>query len=255
MAPHPRTQGAVWIARHVSPATTVRQLRREHAISFLTRQRTCWATLRSSVDAEVAEQAKEYTSRASGPKEMYDAAIERATTLEVPGGIWRPWSEPGVDVRADRADGWADAGFHDHLCQRAGDCRLDRITKRRRSHVCDLCLRAAFCGVLPDRASAGSDPGGTTTVKDGTAMRPQRQEVLHHQLRCRQLLLRQPSPTREKGAKGMPIFLVDSHPGLSVGHEDKMGIRLSNTTDAVLEDPRAGREPPWWVVARLQIRW
>ena len=45
---------------------------------------------------------------------------------------------------------------------------------------------------------------------------------------------------KTQGVKGMSAFLVDAGtPGLSSGnHENKMGIRTSNTTDVVLEDCR-----------------
>ncbi|MBM4761277.1 acyl-CoA dehydrogenase family protein [Bacillus sp. B15-48] len=45
---------------------------------------------------------------------------------------------------------------------------------------------------------------------------------------------------KSKGARGISGFIVErDRPGLSVGnHEDKMGLRLSNTTDLILEDVR-----------------
>lgn len=43
---------------------------------------------------------------------------------------------------------------------------------------------------------------------------------------------------KEKGPKGLSLFLVDAKtPGVSTGkHEDKMGMRLSNTADVVFDD-------------------
>ena len=43
---------------------------------------------------------------------------------------------------------------------------------------------------------------------------------------------------KSKGVKGISMFLVDAGtPGLSTGHEEnKMGIRLSNTTDVIFQD-------------------
>ena len=45
---------------------------------------------------------------------------------------------------------------------------------------------------------------------------------------------------KEKGLKGISMFFVEKGTkGLSTGnHEDKMGIRTSNTCDVVLEDCR-----------------
>lgn len=49
---------------------------------------------------------------------------------------------------------------------------------------------------------------------------------------------------RSLGAKGIACFLVErNREGLSVGkHENKMGIRLSNTTDVILENVRIPKE-------------
>lgn len=48
------------------------------------------------------------------------------------------------------------------------------------------------------------------------------------------------STDRSKGTKGISAFIVErDRAGLSVGnHENKMGLRLSNTTDLILEDVR-----------------
>jgi alkylation response protein AidB-like acyl-CoA dehydrogenase len=48
------------------------------------------------------------------------------------------------------------------------------------------------------------------------------------------------STDRSKGVKGISAFIVErEREGLSVGnHENKMGLRLSNTTDLILEDVR-----------------
>lgn len=46
------------------------------------------------------------------------------------------------------------------------------------------------------------------------------------------------STDKEKGPKGLSLFLVDADmPGVSTGkHEDKMGMRMSNTADVIFED-------------------
>ncbi len=42
---------------------------------------------------------------------------------------------------------------------------------------------------------------------------------------------------KSKGTKGISLFLVEKEHGIKAGsHEDKMGLRLSNTTDLILED-------------------
>lgn len=52
------------------------------------------------------------------------------------------------------------------------------------------------------------------------------------------------SVDRSRGVKGLTMFLVDRNTsGVSVGkHEDKMGIRLSNTADVIFEDVKIPAE-------------
>jgi len=66
---------------------------------------------------------------------------------------------------------------------------------------------------------------------------------------------------KEAGVKGISMFLVEKGtPGLSTGnHEDKMGIRTSNTADVVLEDCRipaanlVGKEGEGFKIAMMTL--
>ena len=98
---------------------------------------------------------------------------------------------------------------------------------------------AAFCLTEPQ---AGSDAGAnqTTAIKDGD-------DYIINGTKCfittggmADIYLVFAMTDKSKGVKGMSAFIVDRHAkGVSVGkEEDKMGIRLSNTTDVIFEDVR-----------------
>ena len=205
--------------------------------------------LKKFCDQEVVAQAKEFDRSGEFPKEIYDKAIEQGyTTLEVP----EEYGGPGlsrVDVAALMEQmAWADAGFATTISASGLGTKPVLIAGNdaQKRHVCDLLLDGGFGAFALTEPGAGSDPGaGTTTaVKDGDSyiLNGRKCFITHGGVAsfyCVTALT-----DKAAGAKGMSIFLIDRDtPGLSVGHEeDKMGIRLSNTTDVVLEDVRVPAE-------------
>ena len=199
--------------------------------------------LKKFCDAEVVEQAKEYDKSGEWPKDIYDKAIEQGyTTLEVP----EEFGGPGlsrVDVAAlIEQMAWADSGFATTISASGLGTKPVLIAgnEAQKKHVCDLLLEGGFGAFCLTEPGAGSDPGaGTTTaVKDGGGYVLNGRKCFITNGAVASFYCVTALTDKEKGAKGMSIFLVDRDtPGLSVGHEeDKMGIRLSNTTDVVLED-------------------
>mgnify|MGYP000847121443 FL=1 len=199
--------------------------------------------LKKFCDAEVVEQAKEYDKSGEWPKDIYDKAIEQGyTTLEVP----EEFGGPGlsrVDVAAlIEQMAWADSGFATTISASGLGTKPVLIAgnEAQKKHVCDLLLEGGFGAFCLTEPGAGSDPGaGTTTaVKDGNDYVLNGRKCFITNGAVASFYCVTALTDKEKGAKGMSIFLVDRDtPGLSVGHEeDKMGIRLSNTTDVVLED-------------------
>lgn len=205
--------------------------------------------LKKFCDQEVVEQAKEYDRSGEFPKAIYDKAIEQGyTTLEVP----EEYGGPGlsrVDVAAlIEQMAWADAGFATTISASGLGTKPVLIAgnDEQKKHVCDLLLDGGFGAFALTEPGAGSDPGsGTTTaVKDGDSYILNGRKCFITNGGVASFYCVTALTDKEAGAKGMSIFLVDAGtPGLSVGHEeDKMGIRLSNTTDVVLEDVRVPAE-------------
>jgi len=98
---------------------------------------------------------------------------------------------------------------------------------------------AAFCLTEPN---AGSDAGSctTTAVKDGDDYIINGRKCFITNGGIADVYVVFATVDKTKGLKGLTAFIVErSRPGISVGkEEDKMGIRLSNTTDVIFEDVR-----------------
>lgn len=196
-------------------------------------------------DSEVKEQCKEYDRSGEWPKEMYDKAIEmQLTMLEVPeqyGGM----GLSRVDVAALIEEmAKADAGFATTISASGLGMKPVLIagSEEQKKHVCDLIMGGGFGAFALTEPGAGSDPSAakTTAVKDGDSYILNGRKCFITNGGIASFYCVAAMTDKTKGSKGMSMFLIDrGTPGLSSGHEeDKMGIRLSNTCDVVLEDCR-----------------
>ena len=196
-------------------------------------------------DSEVKEQCKEYDRSGEWPKEMYDKAIEmQLTMLEVPeqyGGM----GLSRVDVAALIEEmAKADAGFATTISASGLGMKPVLIagSEEQKKHVCDLIMGGGFGAFPLTEPGAGSDPSAakTTAVKDGDSYILNGRKCFITNGGIASFYCVAAMTDKTKGSKGMSMFLIDrGTPGLSSGHEeDKMGIRLSNTCDVVLEDCR-----------------
>ena len=115
-------------------------------------------------------------------------------------------------------------------------------TKEQLKSVYDVILKGGFGAFCLTEPNAGCDVsnGSTTAVKDGD-------DYIINGTKC--FITNGPvadfftvfaKTDKSAGAKGMSAFLIfKGTPGLSIGsHENKMGIRLSQTSDVILEDVR-----------------
>lgn len=196
-------------------------------------------------DNEVKEQCKEYDLSGEWAKDIYDKAIEmQLGTLDVP----EEFGGPGLS-RIDHAAileemGKADSGFA--VTFMANGLSLHPVeiggTKEQMKTCYDIVLNGGFGAFCLTEPNAGCDVanGSTTAVKDGD-------DYIINGNKC--FITNGPvanfftvfaKTDKSAGAKGMSAFLVmKDTPGVSIGsHEDKMGIRLSQTSDVIFEDVR-----------------
>ncbi len=202
-------------------------------------------TVREFCENEVKEQCKEYDISGEWPTEMYEKAGEMGlVALEVPeeyGGVGL--SRTTVAALTEEM-AKADAGFATTII--ATNLALKAVliagNEEQKQHCCDLLIEGkhgAFCLTEP---MAGSDAANskTTAVKDGDEYILNGRKCFITNGAVSAFYVVTAMTDKSQGIKGMSAFLVDAGtPGLSTGnHENKMGIRTSNTCDVVLEDVR-----------------
>ena len=112
----------------------------------------------------------------------------------------------------------------------------------QKKKVCEIILNGGFAAFALTEPGAGSDAsaGKTTAVKDGDSYILNGRKCFITNAEVADVYCITAMTDKEAGVKGISMFLVEKGtPGLSTGnHEDKMGIRTSNTADVVLEDCR-----------------
>ena len=196
-------------------------------------------------DNEVREQSKEFDKTGEWPKERYEKAIEQGyTALEVPaeyGGV----GLSRVDIAALLEEmAIADAGFATTISASGLGMKPVLIAgnEEQKKKVCEVILNGGFAAFALTEPGAGSDAsaGKTTAVKDGDSYILNGRKCFITNAEVADVYCITAMTDKEAGVKGISMFLVEKGtPGLSTGnHEDKMGIRTSNTADVVLEDCR-----------------
>ncbi len=203
--------------------------------------------VRDFCEKEVKEQCKEFDKSGEWPTEMYEKAIEmQLHLLEIPeefGGI----GLSNIDSAALYEEmAKADGGFATTLlCNNLG---IKPVfiggTAEQQKYVSEILQETGFAALALTEPIAGSDVGSTrtTAVYDAAT-----DEYVINGRKCfitnaepAGVYLAFASTDKSLGAKGLSCFIVErTRAGIEIGnHEDKMGIRTSNTADVLFEDVR-----------------
>ncbi|MBQ2287115.1 MAG: acyl-CoA dehydrogenase family protein [Lachnospiraceae bacterium] len=222
--------------------------------------------VRDFCENEVKEQSKEYDRTGEWPAEIYEKAKEmQLHMLEIPeeyGGL-------GLDKLTCAAlyeeMARADAGFA--LTFAVSNIDLTPVmkfgTEEQKRRFCDIILGGQFGAFAITEPQAGSDAanGKTTARKDGDYYVLNGRKTFITNGGVAGVYLVTAMTDKSKGLKGMSAFIVEAGtPGLSTGHhEDKMGIRGSNTCDVVFDECRIpasallGKEGEGFKIAMLTL--
>ena len=204
-----------------------------------------YETVKDFCENEIKEQCKEYDVSGEWPTEIYEKAAEMGlNALEVPEEYGGLGLERLTVAALMEEMAKADAGFVTTIT--ASNLALKAVliggNEEQKQHCCDFLLdgkHAAFCLTEP---MAGSDAGNskTTAVRDGDEYVLNGRKCFITNGAVASFYVVTAMTDKTKGVKGMSAFIVEAGtPGLSTGnHENKMGIRTSNTCDVVLEDVR-----------------
>ncbi|MCI8577340.1 MAG: acyl-CoA dehydrogenase [Lachnospiraceae bacterium] len=196
-------------------------------------------------EKEIRPVAKEYDKTGEFPMELYKKTVEMGIhCLDMP----EEYGGPGIShvtaslLREEMS--WGDAGFS--LSVGANSLGMKPLmiagTKEQCQHFADIVVPGGFSAFALTEPDAGSDAGSVKT----TAVRVGDEYILNGR-KCfitngglADIYTVVASTDKSKGTRGLTMFSVDRNtPGISVGkHEDKLGIRLSNTADVIFEDVR-----------------
>lgn len=122
------------------------------------------------------------------------------------------------------------------------ECVLVGGTEAQIARACEIIIPGGFGTFSLTEPDSGSDSAAlrTTAVRDGDHYVLNGHKCFATNAGYADLFVVFATVDRSLGAKGITAFMVEKGtPGLSIGkHEDKMGLRLSNTCDILLEDVR-----------------
>ena len=203
------------------------------------------STVREFCENEVKEQCKSFDESGEFPAEIVRQGAEMGlSALEVPeeyGGV-------GIDAITCAAIceemAYADAGFYTTMSASGLALRPVLIAgnEEQKQWACDVLLNGGHAAFGLTEPMAGSDSSNTKTTaeKDGDSYILNGRKCFITNGGIADFYTIFAMTNKARGIRGISTFLVPRDtPGLSVGnHENKMGIRTSNTTDVVMEDVR-----------------
>lgn len=205
--------------------------------------------IREFCNNEIKEQCKEWDRTGEFPEEIYRQAAElQLQTLDIP----EEYGGPGLDKVSVAAlleeMSKADAGFADTVAATWLALRpvLVAGTEAQKQKCCQMLLDGGYAAFALTEPMAGSDAGNgkTTAVRDGDSYVLNGRKCFITNGGFASFYVVTAMTDKSQGVKGMSAFIVEAGtPGLSFGkHEDKMGIRTSNTCDVVLDNCRIPAE-------------
>lgn len=200
---------------------------------------------REFVHKEIIPVAAEYDEKGEFPREVFRKAVDMGlTTLGLPEAYGGSGEGALTGSILSEELGYGDAGF----AASVGACNLASIpvmmhgSESQKKLVADILVKGGMAAYCLTEAAAGSDAGSlrTTAVKDGNdwIINGVKTFITNGGLADIYTVFATTAPSLR--SKGVGAFLVPRHtPGVSVGKEEnKMGIRLSNTTEVIFENVR-----------------
>jgi len=207
------------------------------------------ALIGSFMKKEVKPDLQELDESGEFPVEIYKKAFELGFhCLDIPeayGGSGLDHTTMGVLLEEM---GYTDPGFAiTILCTSlALKCVLIGGNEEQKKKVCDIIVPGGFGAFCLTEPGSGSDSVAmrTTYRRDGDSYVLNGTKCFVTNGQEASVFIVFATKDRSLGAKGISAFVVErGAPGLTAGkHENKMGLRLSNTTDLALDEVRVSAD-------------
>ena len=197
-------------------------------------------------EKELAPRVAELDVKGEFPMDVFnkmcDAGLYGLNIPEAYGGL-------GVDLKTQvmlhEELGRVDAGFSFAFFINADNAdiviRFAKDEEQKKYIAKKILQDRALCSVCITEPNAGSDAAGmtTTAVRDGDEYVLNGTKSLISGAPLADIFLVLAKTDKDKGAKGISLFLVEKSDGVQIGkEEEKMGIRLSSTSEVILQDVR-----------------
>ncbi|MGN0203159.1 MAG: acyl-CoA dehydrogenase family protein [Coprococcus sp.] len=210
------------------------------ALLYTEEQKEYIKMVRDMVEKEVKPYVAECDRKGECPIELFQPAIDMGLHMvEIPeeyGGMGLDYETTAM-IFEEIAK--VDAGYADTLVTTFVALRNVILagTPEQARYFADVVSEGKFACFAITESNAGSDAGAikSKAVKDGDDYILNGTKTFATNGECASLYI-----VFFRTEEGITAFMVDRDtPGFSVGsHEDKMGFRLSNTTDLIFEDVR-----------------
>lgn len=197
------------------------------------------------MEGEVKPRLRELDASGEFPVDIYKKAFELGFhCLDIPeeyGGSGLDHTTMGFLLEEM---GYTDPGFAiTILCTSlALKCVLIGGNEEQKRRICDIIVPGGFGSFCLTEPGNGSDSVAmrTTYRRDGDSYVLNGSKCFVTNGQEASVYIVFATKDRALGAKGISAFIVErGTPGLTVGkHEDKMGLRLSNTTDIAMDEVR-----------------
>lgn len=200
--------------------------------------------VRTILQKELAPIVEEYDEKGEYPMHVHkilcDAGFHAMIIPEEYGGL-------GIDQQTFamvcEEIGKIDAGFGCSFTFASGGIKQVLIggTEEQKQYYADRILNGGISCTCITEADAGSDVAAirTTAVKDGNdyILNGTKAFISNGPIADTYTVLARTD--KEKGTRGMSVFIVEKERGVKVGKkENKMGIRMSPTSEVIFEDVR-----------------
>ena len=210
------------------------------ALIYTDEQKELINDVRKMIEKEVKPHVAECDRKGECPIELFQPAIDMGLHMvEIPeeyGGLGMDYQTTAM-IFEEIAK--VDAGYADTLVTTFVALRnvILKGTKEQAQYFADVVGEGKFACFALTESGAGSDAGSirATAKADGDDYILNGTKTFATNGACASLYI-----AFFRTEEGITAFMVDRDtPGFSVGaHEDKMGFRLSNTTDLIFEDVR-----------------
>ena len=210
------------------------------ALVYTEEQKELIAMVKDMAEKEVKPHVAECDRTGNCPVELFDPALEMGLHLaEIPeeyGGMGLSFETTAM-MYEELAK--VDAGYADTLVTTFVAFRNVMLagTPEQIQYFADIVQEGKFACFAITEPNAGSDAGAlkATAVKDGDDYILNGTKTFATNGECASLYI-----SFFRTEEGITAFMIDRDtPGFSVGaHEDKMGFRLSNTTELIFDNVR-----------------